>query len=72
MGINIGAVIDEHFPLARTCAHTTTKESLERELADDRYYDIVVTRCANCNLPMGDHYAEPEEVERLRNETTKR
>lgn len=72
MGIDIGALIDQHYPLARTCSHPSTIESLEQELADDRYYDIVVTRCAGCGFPQGDRYATSEEVERLRHETAAR
>ena len=65
MHIDTEAVVAQHYPLALTCSHQTTSESLEKELADDRYYDIVVRRCDICSLPLSSDYASVEDVERL-------
>jgi hypothetical protein len=64
---NMSALIDQCFPLAKTCTHTKKVESLETEIDDDRYNYIIVERCENCNFPMGDRYATDEEIERLEN-----
>lgn len=31
-------------------------ESIEQEAAEDRYYDIKVTRCGHCNIPLRGEY----------------
>jgi hypothetical protein len=68
MGESISALIDRHYPLARTCAHKNKEESFEKELDDDRYHYIIVERCVDCRFPMGDRYATTEEIARHFNE----
>ena len=47
------------FPKAEDClnGHLGPEiEFMEQELADDRYYDVKVTRCGHCNIPLGGKY----------------
>lgn len=49
------------YPKAKDCidGHIGLKVlRLERELADDRYYQIKVTRCSHCNMPLEDEYED--------------
>ena len=50
----------EHFPKAKDClnGHLGPEvESMEKEIDDDRYYDIKVIRCGHCNVPLSQEYA---------------
>lgn len=53
------STIIEHFPLAVDClkGHIGDPvESLTEELADDRYYEIKITRCGHCGIPLREEY----------------
>lgn len=59
------------FPKAIDCIteHLGPPETtIVSELADDRYYEIKVTRCGHCGIPLDEDYATSEEVEALRHE----
>ena len=48
-------LILEHYPKAENCINGHVGESVEtveEELADDRYYRVRVKRCSHCNMPM--------------------
>lgn len=62
MNAYIEELIDRHYPKARTCSHADTAESFEREIADDRYDYVIVSRCTNCNWPVDSRYASEEEI----------
>lgn len=56
---DIAAILQQHFPKAIDCinGHLGPEvTSTEQELADDRYYDIEVTRCGHCNIPLREEY----------------
>lgn len=52
-------LILKHYPKAIDCkdGHIGEgTESVEQEEADDRYYDIKVTRCSHCDMPLKEEY----------------
>lgn len=56
----LAALFAEHFPKAQDClnGHLGPEvESMEKEIDDDRYYDIKVIRCRHCNIPLSQEYA---------------
>ena len=60
MSLDVGAIIMKHFPKAPDCINGhlgPEEESIEQELADDRYYEIKVKRCGHCKIPLGSEYA---------------
>lgn len=57
--IDLAAIIQQHFPKAIDCidGHLGPETtSIEQELDDDRYYDIKVTRCGHCGIPLQEDY----------------
>lgn len=36
--------------------HAKSEISVVKELADDRYYDIKLTRCSRCGIPLHEEY----------------
>jgi hypothetical protein len=57
--IDVSQIILQHFPKAADCinGHIGEEvESIEQELADDRYYEIKVVRCGHCNIPLREDY----------------
>jgi hypothetical protein len=57
--IDLAALFAEHFPNAKDCIDGHIGEpvaSLEKEIDDDRYYEITVHRCSHCNIPLSQEY----------------
>lgn len=58
---NLGDLIQTFYPKAVDCAAGHIGEpvvEIESELADDRYYEIKVTRCGHCGMPLKDEYED--------------
>lgn len=56
---NLLELIYSVYPLSKDCTdgHVGKPvETIESELADDRYYEIKVKRCGHCGVPLGEEY----------------
>jgi hypothetical protein len=57
--LDVNAIISQNFPKATDCidGHLGPEvTTIEKEIDDDRYYDIKVTRCGHCNIPLNTEY----------------
>jgi hypothetical protein len=57
--IDVNAIISQNFPKSADCldGHLGPEViSIEKEVDDDRYYEIKVTRCGHCNIPLYSEY----------------
>ncbi len=60
-------IVRQLYPLAPICHHEERFESLEQELEDDQYRNVIVERCSSCHFPMESRVATDKEAEAIEN-----